>query len=165
MFDEHVVHQRRGRGAIPAVGEIRAGDAGTYRTAWLVRVRARWCQDGLAHQAAHLLVDLAEPNENNDLVVELTPTVTHRLLLGLHLLRPPGLARLLVKMTDAGLLRRVPGADSDRSQYALVIPDERSAHGVVAECDVDGHPRWPASNAPSIAVRPANRTLKTWPVS
>jgi hypothetical protein len=146
MFDEQLAHRRRGPGSTPAVGEIRSDDAGTSRTFWLACVRARWCRDGLAHQAAHLLAELAQPNENRDLLVDLTPTVTHRLLLGLHLLRPPGLARLLAKMTDAGLLRRLPDADKDTRRYALVIPDERMAHGVSVGCDVEERTRWPISN-------------------
>jgi hypothetical protein len=99
---------------------LAAVDDGTYRVLWQARVRQCW-SDALALQAARLLAeDLLAPGSRT---VELGPEAVRHMLLGLRLLRPPGLRQLLTKFVAAGLL--VPNRPGDGCQwggYTLAAP-------------------------------------------
>jgi hypothetical protein len=86
---------------------------------WHTQVRRRF-PGPLTGQAARLLARLATPGTAH---VDLDPPTVHHLLHTLHLLRPPGLRRLIGKLTTAGLLTLVhPGTGRHWGTYHLTLP-------------------------------------------
>jgi hypothetical protein len=88
--------------AVPDLADPPAGiDEGTFLTVWQARVRGRW-PGPLAHQAARIIAEeLPRPAPR---LVDLDPAAIRRLLLGLRLLRPPGLRQLVTKLASSRLI-------------------------------------------------------------
>jgi hypothetical protein len=100
-------------------------DDGRFLTLWQARVRGRW-PGPLAHQAARIIAeDLPRPAPR---LVDLDPAAIRNLLLGLHLLRRPGLRQLVTKLASSGLLACVQSGDQDHwGRYRLSLPAIPSA--------------------------------------
>ncbi len=110
----------------PDLADPLAGiDEGTFLTAWQARVRGRW-PGPLVHEAARIIAEeLPRPAPR---LVDLDPAAIRRLLLGLRLLRPPGLRQLVTKLASSGLLACVqPGGRDHWGRYRLNLPAIASA--------------------------------------
>jgi hypothetical protein len=92
----------------------------TFVQVWQDRVRTTF-RGPLIHHAARILAnDLRQTGTRS---VDLDPDAVRRLLLGLHLLRPPALRRLLARLTEAGLLSQTRAADGGHwGSYHLTLP-------------------------------------------
>jgi hypothetical protein len=120
-------------------------------TLWRAQVLARWPTDTMMRRAVPLLVGLAEPVT---LVIEFTPSATLRVLRGLQLLRPAGLARLLAKLVDAGLLVRPAGAGPHG--YALALPGPQTRAASRWSPPGQGPDRWPVVGADGCSLSPGH---------
>jgi hypothetical protein len=81
----------------------------------------------LAHEAARIIAEeLPRPEPR---LVELNPAAVRNLLLGLRLLRPPGLRQLLAKLTHSGLLVSLQAGDGEHwGRYRLSLPAVPTRH-------------------------------------
>jgi hypothetical protein len=118
---------------------------------WRAQVLARWPTDTMMQCAVPLLVGLAEPVT---LVIEPNPSATLRVLRGLQLLRPVGLARLLAKLVDAGLLVRPAGAGRD--EYALALPGPQTRAAGRWSPPGQGPDRWPVAGTAGCSLWPGH---------
>ncbi len=100
-------------------------DEATFLIVWQARVRGRW-PGPLVHEAARIIAeDLPQPTPR---LAELDLAAIRSLLLGLRLLRPPGLRQLLAKLTRSGLLDCVQAGDRNHwGCYLLSLPATTSA--------------------------------------
>ncbi len=112
--------------AVPNLADPLAGiDEGTFLTVWHARVRGRW-PGPLVHEAARIIAEeLPRPAPR---LVDLDAVAIRSLLLGLRLLRPPGLRQLVTKLVSSGLLVCVQPGDRDHwGRYRLSLPAIASA--------------------------------------
>jgi hypothetical protein len=95
-------------------------DDATFGELWQARVR-QLCSDVLVQRLAALLVGELPAGSRT---VTLDAHVVHRLLLGMGLLRPPGLRRALHRLAGHGLLEYQPAGERARSwgSARLVTP-------------------------------------------
>jgi hypothetical protein len=126
-------------------------DPSTYLIIWQAQVRQH-CSSPLTHRAADLLAEVLASPEH---IVDLDSPAVGQLLLAVHLLRPPGLWRLLARLIRSGLLAQVgPTGRGHWGSYRLVISAPTGADRHAEDPRVAEHlaPWPPALDWPATAV-------------